>query len=134
MYACSVMSNICDPLDYSLPGSSVHGIFQARILEQVAISLSLRESSQPRDQTCIDKQIHYHWATDTDRILWEFCRRQKRVSNNKKYLLLSWSLNYVQCARKMLGSVHVGKLYSKTREENNITWLPYMYWNLKKAA
>ena len=39
---------LCDPMDYSLPGSSVHGIFQARILEWVAISFS-RRSSQPRD-------------------------------------------------------------------------------------
>ena len=31
---------LCDPMDCSLPGSSVHGIFQARILEQVAISSS----------------------------------------------------------------------------------------------
>ena len=37
-------------LDYSPPGSSVHGIFQARILEWVAIFLS-RGSSQPRDRT-----------------------------------------------------------------------------------
>jgi len=37
-------------MDYSLPGSSVHGILQARILEWVAISFS-RGSSQPRDQT-----------------------------------------------------------------------------------
>ena len=29
---------LCDPMDYSLPGSSVHGILQARILEWVAIS------------------------------------------------------------------------------------------------
>ena len=29
---------LCDPMDYSLPGSSVHGIFEARILEWVAIS------------------------------------------------------------------------------------------------
>ena len=43
---------LCDPLDRSLPGSSVHGIFQARILEQVAISFS-RGSSQPRDRTCV---------------------------------------------------------------------------------
>ena len=35
-----------------LPGSDVHGIFQARILEWVAICFS-RGSSQPRDQTCI---------------------------------------------------------------------------------
>ena len=31
---------LCGSMDYSLPGSSVHGIFQARILEQVAISYS----------------------------------------------------------------------------------------------
>ena len=37
-------------MDYSPPGSSVHGILQARILEWVAISFS-RESSQHRDQT-----------------------------------------------------------------------------------
>ena len=36
----------------SPPGSSVHGILQARILERVAISFS-RESSRPRDQTCV---------------------------------------------------------------------------------
>ena len=39
-----------DPMDCSLPGSSVHGIFQARTLEWVAISSS-RGSSQPRDRT-----------------------------------------------------------------------------------
>ena len=43
---------LCDPMDYGLPGFSVHGIFQARILEWVAISFS-RGSSQPRDRTCI---------------------------------------------------------------------------------
>ena len=36
----------------NLPGSSAHGVFQAKILEWVAISFS-RGSSQPRDQTCI---------------------------------------------------------------------------------
>ena len=41
---------LCDPMDCSLRGSSVHGIFQARILEWVAISFSKR-SSRPRDQT-----------------------------------------------------------------------------------
>ena len=41
---------LCDPTDCSPPGSSVHGIPQARILEQVAIPFS-RGSSQPRDQT-----------------------------------------------------------------------------------
>ena len=43
---------LCDPIDCSLPGSSIHGIFQARILEWVAISFS-RRSSQPRDWTWV---------------------------------------------------------------------------------
>ena len=43
------MSYYCDPMDCSPPGSSVHGIFQARILEWIAISFS-RESSQPGNQ------------------------------------------------------------------------------------
>ena len=38
----------CDPMDFSLPGSSVHGILQVRILEWVAVPFS-RGSSQPRD-------------------------------------------------------------------------------------
>ena len=43
---------LCDPMDCSPPGSSVHGILQARILEWVAISFS-RGSSQPRDRTWV---------------------------------------------------------------------------------
>ena len=39
---------LCNSMDCSLPGSSVHGILQARLLEWVAISFS-RGSSQPRD-------------------------------------------------------------------------------------
>ena len=39
---------LCDPMDCSLPGSSVHGIFQARVLEWVTVSF-YRGSSQPRD-------------------------------------------------------------------------------------
>ena len=41
---------LCNPMDCSLPGSSVHGFFHARILEWVAISFFSR-SSQTRDQT-----------------------------------------------------------------------------------
>ena len=43
---------LCNPMDCSPLGSSVHGILQARILEWVAMPSSKR-SSQPRDQTCI---------------------------------------------------------------------------------
>ena len=46
--ACSVLSDSCDLMNYSPPGSSVHRISQARILELIAISSS-RGSSQPGD-------------------------------------------------------------------------------------
>ena len=55
---------LCDPMECSLPGSSVHGIFQARILEWVAVCLS-RRSSRPRDWThgsyvsCIGRRVLY---------------------------------------------------------------------------
>ena len=42
---------LCDPTEYSPPGSSVHEILQARIVEWVAMPSS-RASSRPRDQTC----------------------------------------------------------------------------------
>ena len=48
---CSVTQScltFCNPMNCSLPGSSVHEIFQARILEWVAISFS-RGSSRPKD-------------------------------------------------------------------------------------
>ena len=59
---------LCDPMDCSLPGSSIHGIVQERTLEWVAISSS-RGSSQCRDWTqgtwffCIGRRILYRWAT-----------------------------------------------------------------------
>ena len=55
MGLCSVAQacpTLCDPINCSLPGSSVMGFFQARILEWVAIS-SFRGSSPPRDLTCV---------------------------------------------------------------------------------
>ena len=45
---------LCDPVDYSLPGFSVHGILQARVLEWGAIAFS-RGSSRPRDQTWVSR-------------------------------------------------------------------------------
>ena len=47
---------LCDPTDCSPPGSSVHGILQARILQWVAIPFS-RGSSQPRDQTQVSRML-----------------------------------------------------------------------------
>ena len=58
---------LCDPMDYSPPGFSVHGIFQARILERVVMP-SARGSSWPRDWShiscvsCIADRFFTHWA------------------------------------------------------------------------
>ena len=66
--ACSVDQScpiLCNLMDCSPPGTSVNGIFQARILEWVVISYS-RGFSQPRDWThvsCTGRCILYHWAT-----------------------------------------------------------------------
>ena len=71
--SCPTLS---DSVDCSLPGSSVHGSFQARVMEWVAISLS-RWSSQPRDRTRVSCIVGRHftiWATRealfTSTILW----------------------------------------------------------------
>ena len=55
MFVSQLCPTLCDPIDCSQPGSSVHGIFQTRILECIAIPFS-RPSSQPRDQI-----LHYRW-------------------------------------------------------------------------
>ena len=71
-YSCAVLClvtqscpTLCDPMDCSPPGSSVHGIFQARILEWVAISFS-RGTSWPRDWTGFSRIVGRSftvWAT-----------------------------------------------------------------------
>ena len=68
VYAKSLQSclTLCNPMACSPPGSSVHGILQASIMEWVAMPSS-RGSSQPRDQThvsyvsCIGRQVLYHY-------------------------------------------------------------------------
>ena len=65
---------LCNPVDCSPPGASVHGILQARVLEWVAIAFSTG-SSPPRDGTrvscvpCAGRQILYHCATREAQLL-----------------------------------------------------------------
>ena len=59
---------LCNPMDCSLPSSSVHGILQARILEWVVYPFS-RGSSQTRNQTrvsCVAGRFFTSWATRED--------------------------------------------------------------------
>ena len=60
---------LCDPRDYSLPGSSVHGILQGRMLEWVAI-LFFRGSSWPRDQTWVSCTVGRFFTVWTTRKAW----------------------------------------------------------------
>ena len=86
---CSVVQ-LCltleKPMDYSLLGSSVHGISQARVLEGIVISFS-RGSSWLRDQTCVSclscigTWIFYHWSTWEAHMIHKLCL-SKAVKKN----------------------------------------------------
>ena len=74
---------LCGPMDHSPPGFSVHGPFQARMLEWVAISFS-RGPTRPRDQTrvswvsCVGRRVLYCWChlrSHADSFLSELPRR-----------------------------------------------------------
>ena len=82
MHVCSVLSNSCDPMDCNPPGSSLYGIFQARILEWIAIFPS-RGSSWPKDRTCVSwvscvaGRFFYHlrhWASKYLSVVHHVCR------------------------------------------------------------
>ena len=75
---------LCDPMDCSLPGSSVPGILQAGILEWVAISFS-RRSSQPRDRTWVSRIAGRRftiWATREVPRVWQRIRWLDSITNS----------------------------------------------------
>ena len=132
MHTCLVAQlcrTLCNPLDCSLSGSSVHGISQARILEWVAISLS-RGTSRSRDQTWVSRigrWILYHWATWIAHLA-----HTKYLINNNSVLtitnlgyyhtfvskLLEFFNVFISCYRKHSGivcSVSICQLESKCR-------------------
>ena len=85
------MSESCDSMGCSLLGSSVHELSQARILEWVAIPSS-RESSRPRDQTCVS----YISCATTD-TTWEAQGKWKLMMLNTVFIYLSaiWVSGYL---------------------------------------
>ena len=52
---------LSDPMDYSLPGSSVHGIFQARVLEWGAIAFSDQRSEGPKKPRAVEAGETEQW-------------------------------------------------------------------------
>ena len=98
---------LCEPMDCSPPGSFAHGIFQARILEWVAISFS-RRSSQPRDQTWVYHlagKLFTAWAT----------REATRVEPS---WMVSVSLSHPRDHRETSASFYVVSLQQNRHQRN----------------
>ena len=96
---------LCSTIDCRVPGPSAHGIFWARILEQVAISYS-RGSSHPRIEHVSPhllhcRQILYHWTTSAT---WEV-----QIINLKSMYFTAYKS-------------HSRKKYSKWFDDGNYTW------------
>jgi len=127
-WECACMlshSVVSDPLDCNPPGSSVHGIFQARILEWFAISFH-RGSSQPRDRTrvscvsCIAGGFLTRWAirdspigrvkvinkqyTCNARQWWKLWIKTRAVKRVKGSRLDGWGISQRLCRFCLLGS------------------------------
>ena len=80
---------LCDPMDCSPLGSFVHGIFQARILDWVAISFS-RESSQPMDKThvfCLAEKNSFKFSK-------VICPHYKQIKSYLNDYILAQQYNY----------------------------------------
>ena len=72
---------LCDPMDCSPPGSSVHGIFQAWILEWVAISFS-RGCSRPRDWTRVSRIVGRCFTIQATREAHASCKSYTKAIHN----------------------------------------------------
>ena len=124
---------LCNPMDYSLPGSSVHGILQARILEWIAIPFP-RGSSQSKDQTwvsCIAGRFFTIWATGKTKITlkWgpnsnlvlrdDYCqgsRRQSTTSSKSQRYESTVGLGIADTSARLKGSVHTQKWVPRARK------------------
>ena len=141
---------LCDPLDCSPPGSSVHGIFQARILEWIANSSS-RGSSWPKDRThvscisCIGGQVLYHLSHQgSPHILlylqvkehytcrWEGCSRWRWHMNTCGWFVLMYGRNQhnivkqISCNKKFFKVVYMKEKMIKQKWWDANNWGIYM--------
>ena len=84
---------LCDPMDCSLPGSSVHGISQARILEWVAISiLNVDDLNSPIKRQTLSKQINQKQKTKKECQQCVFYRKPLEtdtIRNEERYTILT---------------------------------------------
>ena len=118
---------LCHSMDYSLPGSSVHEILQARILEWVDISFS-GGSSQPRDRTrvscVIASRLFTTWTTREVKVYF--------IVNRNMHILhwRSYSMNCTTEKKSLFRSQH--STYKWNTNQHTLSWHPYLY-HMKKT-
>ena len=111
---------LCNPMDCTPPGSSIHGIFQARILEWIAISFS-RRSSQPRDWIQVSHIVGRHFTIWATREVMDGKRALKKILNHvSNYGNANLNSNQIPPIRKG----------APTRMQNNAT-LIHCWWGCK---
>ena len=111
---------LCDPMDCSLSGSSIHGIFQARVLEWIAISFS-RGSSWPRNRTQVSRiagRRFTFWATREALII--------RLVPEKNDLLSDLSHYYLGILVITLNCIHIST--GNFPGPGWTLWGPLHYW------
>ena len=143
---CCLVAESCttlwDPVDCSPPGSYVHGVSQARILEWVTISFS-RGSSLPRAQTCIScigRQILYHWATwEGDWMLsgsWEVYT-SVQMPKWGGFLQLNWKPVFEELKMSLLLWSYLtikGLLLSLSKMSHHFTFFIFIFFHLVKGG
>ena len=132
---------LCNLMDCSPPGSSVHGIFQARILEWVAISTS-RCSFQPRDQThiscvsCISRRMLYHWSAWEAK--WEGVNAYFWISSSTSicwhFAAASKSLQSCPTLYDPIDGSPPGSLVPGTLQARTLEWVAISFSNTWKAG
>ena len=113
-----------DSMDCSLPGSSIHGIFQARILEWVAIFIS-RGSSPPRDQTRVSHIVGRRFTSWTTRKVFSW---EKEMATHSS--ILAWRIPQGDCRSTVHG---VAKNWSDRTEKLTHTQLKIKNYTLDNS-
>ena len=95
---------LCDPVDYSPPGSSVHGILQTRILEWVAISFS-SGSSQLRDQAQVSRIAgrRFNFCATREACICRVYVYAEYIPVYAEYIMLNARLDEAQAGIKIAG-------------------------------
>ena len=100
VWVAQLCLTLCDPTDCSPPGSSVHGILLARILEWVAMPSS-RGSSRPRDWTRVSRiagGFFTIWATKEAQILLHHGLLKSAGCQDAQLIIISWHMDYKPCS------------------------------------